>query len=59
MRKAMLFVSSDNKKLSLKIFFLISEAEHRSVKKGGIEVQEIEGTVSDYVVLTTNVMSWT
>uniref|UniRef100_A0A8C1H5E3 Peptidylglycine alpha-amidating monooxygenase n=1 Tax=Cyprinus carpio carpio TaxID=630221 RepID=A0A8C1H5E3_CYPCA len=28
---------------TLLLFLLISEAEHRSVKKGGIEVQEIEG----------------
>lgn len=37
------FVCSNNKNQSRRLFLLISEAEHRSVKKGGIEVQEIEG----------------
>lgn len=39
--------------------FLLPEAEHRSVKKGGIEVQEIEGTLFLFCLhICLNVCSW-
>uniref|UniRef100_A0A8C1WKF9 Peptidylglycine alpha-amidating monooxygenase n=1 Tax=Cyprinus carpio TaxID=7962 RepID=A0A8C1WKF9_CYPCA len=37
--------ASDSVMKFVQLFLLISEAEHRSVKKGGIEVQEIEAAV--------------